>query len=552
MKLPAQPLRNSVRISVDDVRPGMFIAALDRPWAETPFLLQGFLLEAGPDLATIRACAQEATIDPSRSVAAALAHLPWDALHEPLAPDTPLRRPTASASASKAVVATPSNASWLQRLLARLRGDASVRAAAAAERIPYFLRYPDEPMLASGARQNKAARSAALTPPSSQQFSQFLAGLYPRDTGGEALSWRESWRLWRERRRVKPSRTERTRPPAARADFLPADMPLVVYTNQATTAQEVQRAQDAVRHSDAVMARIASDIRADLPIDLNDFSEVVSVLVDSVVSNPAALLWSLRMRDQSSRTYRHGLKVAVYMMALGRHLGFPKPQLTELGNIGLMLDIGMLNIPEELVDKSAPLSDDENRRLMQHVADGVSMLEKGGPLPADIVRGIREHHERIDGSGYPAGLEGAAISIYGRMAAIADTFAAMTSARAYDITHSPFDALKALFAEARTRLHAPLVEQFVQAIGIFPVGSLIELTSGEVAVVLEHNSVRRLEPTVLVLTDTDKELLQQPFTRDLMVSASARVDPIKILRGLADGAYDIDYREYYSGSGALH
>jgi HD-GYP domain-containing protein (c-di-GMP phosphodiesterase class II) len=319
----------------------------------------------------------------------------------------------------------------------------------------------------------------------------------------------------------------------------------VIYRDQATVQEESRRAQKVVGQADKVLNKIMDDIRSDLPINLDDVKPVVSVLVDSIISNPTALMWSAKMRDESRKAYMHGLKVAIYMMALGRHLGFPKEQLSELGTIGLLIDIGMLKIPQKLIEKADELTEEEYALLTRHVNYGMQTLEQASPLPHNVACGIREHHERIDGSGYPRGLRGESISIYGRIAAIADTFAAMTTARAHDVTHSAFDAMKELFKEAETGLHAPLVEQFVHAISIFPVGSLIELSTGEVAIVLEHNKIRRLEPKVLVLTDEDKEMLAHPVTLDLMARNKSGGEQKKILRGLPDGAYGINYRDYY-------
>ncbi|MBC7513349.1 MAG: HD-GYP domain-containing protein [Herminiimonas sp.] len=490
MKPTTQSLRSELRISVDDLRIGMFIAELDRPWSETPFLMQGFLLDDAAHLVTLLDFVAEVVIDPARSTAGALTHLPADALYAPLD-------------------ATP-------------------------------------PMPVKPATSVVTANVQLPTQPSTQNFSQFIARLYPRE-GGFSLQLPQALALWWDRLRVRrgqagPRRAPTPRPARGRPDYLPANIPLLVYHDQSTMAEEATRARAVVQRAEAVLADIASDVRANLPIDIAGVQPIVDVLVDSVISNPAALIWSTRLHDESHKTYLHGLKVAIYMMALGRHLGFPREQLAELSSIGLLLDVGMLKIPASVLEKSDALTAEENALLIRHVDYSIEALEQKDPLPRFVARGILEHHERIDGSGYPQGLAGDAISIYGRMAAIADTFAAMTTARAYDVTHSAFDAMKELFREAEHKLHAPLVEQFVQAISIFPVGSLIELSTGEAAIVLEHNGVRRLEPKILVLTDPEKNLLAQPFSMDLM---GADADRRKILRGLADGAYGIDYRDYY-------
>lgn len=345
-----------------------------------------------------------------------------------------------------------------------------------------------------------------------------------------------------------PLRAMQKRSYRRRPDYLPRSVTLVIYRDESPIEQEIVHARNLVTRADEVLNKLVDDIDADRSITLQEIRPAVELLTDSVIANPSALMWLVRMRSENKITYAHGLKVAVYLMALGRHLGFPRQQLTELGCIGLLLDIGKLKLPRTLLEKRDKLSVEEDVLMRQHVAMGVNILETAEPLAQHILLGINEHHERLDGSGYPHGLSGEVISIYGRMAAIADCFAAMTSARAYDITRSAFDALKELFKQAGTKLHAPLVEEFVQAISIFPVGSMIELSSGEVAVVIEHNKICRLEPKVLLLTDPDKTLREKPIMLDLMAQKKDQdTETMKILRGLPDGAYDIDCRDFYLG-----
>jgi HD-GYP domain-containing protein (c-di-GMP phosphodiesterase class II) len=184
--------------------------------------------------------------------------------------------------------------------------------------------------------------------------------------------------------------------------------------------------------------------------------------------------------------------------------------------------------------------------MKRHVELGIKALDDSGEVDPDVREGIAQHHERLDGSGYPHGLSGASISIYGRMAGIADSFAALTSLRPYATPLAAYDALKILYSQAGTHFHAPLVEQFAQAIGIFPAGSLVELSSGEVATVLAHNRARRLEPRVLILTDPDKKLIHEPASLDLLLQPKAADGTdIKIVKGLPTGAYGLDLRQFY-------
>ncbi|MCZ8337508.1 MAG: HD-GYP domain-containing protein [Burkholderiaceae bacterium] len=264
-----------------------------------------------------------------------------------------------------------------------------------------------------------------------------------------------------------------------------------------------------------------------------------------MIDNPDALMWVARMRDEDISTYNHGVKVALYLISLGRQLGFPKRELSYLGLIGMLADVGKIKLPRALLDKPGMLAPSEYRLIKEHVRLGLDAMREAGTLPPEVELGIAQHHERLDGSGYPKGLKGNDISIYGRMAAIADSFAALITPRAYANPSAPQDALMNLYEWAGTSFHEPLVEQFVQAVGVFPVGSLVELSSGEVSIVVAHNRVRRLEPRVLVLTWPDKSPLAEPIERDLLTQGKTAQGRLRIVRGLPAGAYGLKLRDYY-------
>lgn len=563
---PARKLCQSLPIQVDDLRVGMFIAELDRPWTQTPFMLQGFLLSETLDLQTLQALVKELVIDPRRSDPKSLLHLPWEALHEAPAARAP-RNAEAKVNVLHGVRPNGASDSFFARSLAWCRaadlsnsvfstqhagkqakhGGKKMRQAAK----PYYLRYANTQNADEAQRPDKTARYARSAPPSTEEFSGVIQALYPRDTVFAALNWKERWQDWRAQRRQQKNyvrgKNIQKRPSGHKGpDYLPNNINLVLYQDHTPIQQEIGYARIVIAKTDELLKKLADEIKNDRSITMEEVRPTVQLLTESVISNPAAIMWLLRMRTESSGTYARGLKVAVYMMTLGRHLGFSPQQLSELGFIGLLLDIGKLDLPQTLWDKEDKLSAQEHGLMQTHVDAGISLLTSGEPLAHTILLGISEHHERLDGSGYPQGLSGAAISLFGRISAIADSFSAMTSERPYDITRSSFDAMKELFKMAETELHAPLVEEFVQAIGIFPVGSMIELSSGEVAIVMEHNKVRRLEPKVLLLTEADKSIAKKPTVIDLMrQKISEQSVPIKILRGLPDGAYGLVFRDFY-------
>lgn len=555
MSKRTRKLSDSLRISVAELRVGMFISELDKPWAQTPFLLQGFLLTELLDFETVKAIAKEVVIDPRRSDPQSLLHLPWESLHLLIEHGYEIRPRVQTVTVQNHVQIETST---LENIKSIFKGEPLLKANGKRSTVknanaavayngtqPFFMQYHDDKsdiVLADGRK---------LPPPSTYQFSSFLQGLYPRDVVFAPLSLIERLQSWRDQKNsrklvARSSVFKNIQAKKERPQFIPSSIPLVRYVDRVPMQQELQHARVVIEKTDALIKKLTQDIQNSESLNLEEVTPTVQLLTESVIANPAALMWLLRMRSENTMVVAHALKVAVYMMTLGRHMGFAREQLTELGFIGLLLDIGKLEIDPDILGKPDKLSHEEELLMQQHVDIGLRILESSQALGQHVYLGINEHHERLDGSGYPQGLTGNAISIFGRIAAVADSFAAMTSARSYDITRSSFDAMKELFKMAEHQLHAPLVEEFVQAVGIFPVGSMVELSTAEVAIVLEHNRVRRLEPKVLVLTTPEKTILEKPALIDLMRQKNSDDEPrISILRGLADGAYGLVCHDFY-------
>jgi HD-GYP domain-containing protein (c-di-GMP phosphodiesterase class II) len=253
-----------------------------------------------------------------------------------------------------------------------------------------------------------------------------------------------------------------------------------------------------------------------------------------------------RLREQDTTTYGHGLQVSVYLTSFGRHLGFPKEQLGTLAQIGLLLDIGKIRVPKELLEKQGRLSDDEMMMAKEHVTHSLAILAETPNFDETVLEAIAQHHERLNGSGYPVALEGDQISIYGQMAGIADCFSALIKNRPYAEAVSSYEALRSLTSWGGELFQEALVQQFVSSVGVFPVGSLIELSTGEVAIVVAHNKVRRLKPRVLIVTGPDKMPASHPTMVDLLYDPKLGGDePAYIKRGLPAGAYGLDLRDFY-------
>ena len=186
--------------------------------------------------------------------------------------------------------------------------------------------------------------------------------------------------------------------------------------------------------------------------------------------------------------------------------------------------------------------------MRKHVEIGTKMVRTTPGVNADVIAMIEGHHERHDGSGYPKGLAGADIPVFGRIAGLIDSFDAMTTKRPYAPAKSSYDAIRELNALAGTTFQRELVEQFVQALGMFPTGSLVELNTGEVAIVIEQNRVRRLRPKLMLLLNVDKVPVATHDTIDLRRLPDSPGDRVArwIVSGLEPGAYGLDPKDYFA------
>lgn len=417
-------LRASLKLPVTDLRLGMFVVEPDCGWRNTPFILEGLLLSEAAEIEILSSLTTHVIVDPRRSLSSSLTGIDAGMFYE--------------------------NESRSANLL------------------PAYS--PDDDHFASAAEETE------------EHFHDFIALAYQADFSNRRPSLAEKtgarWRRWRYwiARTLRHGAGAESRPALAssRPDYIPQEMPLVVY-REPEPAASLTRARSACISVERTLKRIVEDIAESGTSNPKNLKEAAETLVDNMIARPSTMIWLAKMRAANDNCYQQALTVSVHLTALGRQIGFPREQLSELATVGLLLDLGKIAIRTDLLEKAEPLT--ETEILRGHVVNGLHMVAAQGGMPASITRAIAEHHERIDGTGYPMGLCGEEISIYGKMAAIADTFVAMITPRAYAPTFTAYDAIRQLFHAVDTHLHGPLVEQFVQAIGIFPVGTLVELSS---------------------------------------------------------------------------
>lgn len=270
----------------------------------------------------------------------------------------------------------------------------------------------------------------------------------------------------------------------------------------------------------------------------------VEPVVESMSRNPDACIWLGRLKQHDQYAYQHSLSAAIWAVALGRQLGLPRHDLRSLAIGGMLMDVGKLRVDPSLLQAPRALSEEETEQVRGHIAHGVSILEESGMINQDVIDMVAHHHERHNGAGYPAGLAGDEIPPFARIAAIVDTYDAVTSTRSHANAISPADAIRLLYSGRDSEFQAELVEVFIQAVGIYPAGTIVELTSGEVGVVVSESHIQRLRPKVLVMFNADKQRLVEPKLVDLLDEADNDPgEPLGIVKGLEPGALGINLAE---------
>lgn len=422
----------------------MFVVDLDRPWLETPFPLQGFLVETDEQIATLQRFCINVTIDRSHSVGNQFAPRP----HEK---DEPLRGLPA----------------------------------------PLFQQADDA---------------------SADDFSAICRQL-----------------------RIEPESRRYARQPTVRG-----------FDNQSRLEPELLYSAPIVDDVKKTLRSIRESIGSDVGADFTHVGALVGEMARGVERNADAMIWLARLKSADQYSYDHAVDVSVHLMVFARFLGLPQKTMELLGLTGLMQDVGKVDIPADILNKPDALTDDEYLQVQSHVASSLEILIGQPGFSVEALDIIASHHERFDGSGYPRRLQGEKLGLAAEISGLVDTYCAMIRQRSYQPAVSSQRALEDLIRTRGKRFREPVVDQFIQCIGLYPIGSLVELNSGEVAVVIQQNHVRRLKPRVLVVLAPDKSVERRPRTLDLVMEPTIGTgEPYSIVRSLPADAFGIDPAEYY-------
>jgi putative nucleotidyltransferase with HDIG domain len=297
------------------------------------------------------------------------------------------------------------------------------------------------------------------------------------------------------------------------------------------TAKEARRVVTTVMHS----------LRAGRQFVLEEVEDVVEQMAESVLRNPHALFGLTRIREMDHYTFEHSVSVSVFLLAFARELELDEKVVRDLGVGGLLHDIGKTQVPLEILNKPARLTEDEFAVMRQHVRFGQELLERRGGLSATSLAVVAEHHERHDGNGYPKGLKGDEISLFGQMASIVDVYDANTSDRCYHHGEIPTRVLGQLLEWGPHHFNLQLVHRFIRSVGIWPVGSLVRLRNDWLAVIIEQGAGDLLHPRVRAIYDAAARQFIPPRDLDL---AAAGSEELAIVGAVAERAWGIRAGDY--------
>lgn len=250
-------------------------------------------------------------------------------------------------------------------------------------------------------------------------------------------------------------------------------------------------------------------------LDMASLKRSVSLLVEDILNNQHLLIQLEDIRSYDDYLYFHSINVAIFSIMTGLTMGYPESKLMDLGLGALLHDIGMIMLDPRIGKKKSPLSQAEIGVIRTHCEIGFNILKTYQEVSATTAHVAYQHHERVDGSGYPRQLDGRQILEYARIVAVADTFAALISDRPYRNGYTSTEAVSIMGKLSNSYFDPIILEAFTSNVAIYPVGSILLLNSGNLALVTSVTKTNSTRPIVHVISDSKGNLLSQALELDL-------------------------------------
>lgn len=522
---------------------GMYVSELDRPWLGTPFMLEGLLIEDNEQIETISGICEFVYIDRTLSAGRYFSAAPK--VQVAIKRESPINHSTISANLSNQSVSssakstkanTPSTKFSFFDVLKEIHNSNQTSPLIAANKNTADaicnMQYTNNNTNAAGVAKSEVTKNLTLTSQIKTDFSNFISGL-------------TSWGGKQKKLQAVVDK-EALKADIAKNQNTIDGYKITIFDEAPPVEDEIAAIYPVYEKSQLATREMFEALALDQEIDLTNIHEALDGMVESIERNPDALIWLAKLKQTDDYAYNHALSVSITLMALANFMSLPKRQVKDLGLAGLLQDIGKAKIPTELLHKQDKITHEEFEILKKHVEFALGLLEVTDNISGTVILTVSQHHERIDGSGYPYKLSGNQISLTGQMAGLIDTYCALTTNKVYAKGVYNQLALEEIHSLRGFKFNGVLIDQLVQFLGIYPVSSLVELNSGEVGVVIQQNSVRRLLPRVMILLNPDKTKNEYPAIINLInAPLTPTGEPYKILRGLPPDSYGLSSNNYY-------
>ncbi len=317
----------------------------------------------------------------------------------------------------------------------------------------------------------------------------------------------------------------------------------VSYQTKVSLKKGIRQARRLVKDIDAKLSQMLSDIHHGIPVDIAATEDLAASMTESVIQNPDALLWLSRVQKKDQHTYSHAVSASIWGLVLGRHLGLESRVLKSLATGLLLSQIGKAKLPIKLLQSGHYLAADEFKVYKTYVNEGVDILKSDPAISPQVVTIVEYHRERHNGSGYPKGVGGDKIPLLAKIAGIVDYYQEMIEPRSGIEPMKPSQAVANLYHLRNIEFQGDLIERFIDAIGVYPTGTMVELSNHQVGVVVANHPQRKLWPTVMVLMDEHARELKQGKLVNLYDYNEKRSHPdeyVQVSRSLPHGIHDID------------
>ena len=520
------------KIDVRGLSLGMFVTELDRPWIDSPFMLQGFVLDDQADIDKMMTLCQFVYIDRTKSIGTQF---------------TASTRQDVAIKREGAVVRVkaPTNVPVLP----------SVKKAQRGEKVSFLdilrdLRNQKNPQNAESVSgegvmfnvkhgADTAAQAIQSYAPKSNVPQESIAQQLVSDIGGFVGG------LF-GRQKLKSSVKGALKDGDASSQEGNDGYKVTIYEEDLPVENEIAAIYPVYEQSQIATRDIFTAIANEKEVDITAVSEVLDSMVESIGRTPDALMWLAKLKQTDDYAYNHALNVSITLMAFGNFLALSKKQIKDLGLAGLLQDVGKVKLSADILLKSEKLTREEYDYAKKHVEESLKILANTPDISSEVVDLVAQHHERVDGSGYPRQLSEGQISIPSQAAGLIDSYCAITTHKSYAKGVFHQQALDEIHGLSGKQFSTQLVDQFVQFMGMYPVSSLVELNTGEVGVVVQQNQVRRLLPRLMLLLDPTKTRYAAPIMLNLLNSPNTPSGEVyRIAKSLAPDSYGLNPSDFF-------